>query len=160
MRKNKRQININNVLLIIYDFDGVMTDNRVLLTEEGKEAVWINRGDGLAVEAIKELGIKQLIISSEINPVVGARARKLGIPFIISAKNKKMVLESYLTKKQIPRQKVIFVGNDINDQEAMKFVGWPLAPADANVKIRKIAKIILNKKGGFGVVRELLEILK
>lgn len=146
--------------LIIYDFDGVMTDNRVLVFANGEEAVFVNRSDGLAIKAIKEMGIEQIIISTETNPVVKARAKKLGISVIHSVENKRKVLESYLEENNVDRQYVMFVGNDINDKEVMEFVGFSVAPSDAHKEIKAIAKTVLNIKGGFGVVREILDRLK
>jgi len=154
------KIKKETILLIIYDFDGVMTDNRALVFEDGKEAVFVNRSDGLAVKAIQDMGIEQIIVSTEASPVVRARAKKLNIPFMESVGDKKKVVEKYLRKKKLCRQNVIFVGNDLNDKEVMEFVGWPIAPVDARREIKKIAKIILSTKGGFGVVRELLDKLK
>ena len=147
---------MKNIILIIYDFDGVMTDNRVLIFKDGKEAVFVNRSDGLAINVIKRMGIAQIIVSTETNPVVRARAKKLGIPLMQSVDDKKKAVKQYLKKNKIPREKVIFVGNDINDKEAMEFVGWPVAPFDAHKDIRAIAKVTLSTKGGYGVVRELL----
>jgi len=151
---------MNKIDLIIYDFDGVMTDNRALLMENGQEAVFVNRSDGLAVAAIKKIGIAQLIISTEKNLLVKVRAKKLGIPVMNSIDDKKYAVEQYLKKKDINKNNVIFVGNDINDKTAMEYVGWPIAPADAHGEVKNIAKLILSSKGGYGVVRELLDRLK
>lgn len=146
--------------LIIYDFDGVMTDNRVLVFEDGKEAVFVNRSDGLAIKTIKEMGIAQMIISTETNAVVKARARKLKIPLVQSVDNKRKVVEDYLKKNNIDRRRVAFLGNDINDKEVMESVGWPVASSDAHKEIIKIAKVLLKSKGGCGVVREFLDRLR
>lgn len=148
---------IKCISLIVYDFDGVMTDNRVLIFEDGQEAVFVNRSDGLAVKIIKNMGIAQLIVSTETSPIVRARAKKLNIPFIQAVKDKKKIIVQYLKKNKILKENVVFVGNDINDKEIMKFIGWPIAPVDAHQEIKKIARIILSSKGGFGVVRELLD---
>lgn len=151
---------LKNIELMVYDFDGVMTDNRVLITEDGKEAVFVNRADGLAVSAIRKLGIKQIIISTEKNKVVKARAYKLKIGIINSVNNKGEVLSKYLKLKRINPENVVYIGNDLNDLPAMKLVGWPIAPADACRKVKSIAKIVLGKKGGQGVIREVLDMLK
>lgn len=143
--------------LIIYDFDGVMTDNRAICFEDGREAVIVNRSDGLAVGLIREMGIKQIIISTELNPVVSARARKLKIPVYQGAGNKKKIIERYLKDNKIDKEFVAFVGNDINDIQAMKFVGWPVSPQDACDDIKKVSRIVLTTRGGYGVVRELWE---
>ena len=81
--------------LIVYDFDGVMTDNRVLTFQDGTEAVFANRADGLAINMIKEMGINQIILSTEKNAVVEARARKIGIPAIHGVGDKNTVLHAY-----------------------------------------------------------------
>ena len=150
---------INNISLIIYDFDGVFTDNKVLLFEDGKEAVFVDRGDGLAVKEFRKMGIPQIIISTEANPVVRARAKKLQIDVIHSVEDKEVVVRKYLKRHRINKGNVIFVGNDINDKKAMEFVGWPIAPANAHEDIKNISKTILRARGGFGAIRELLDIL-
>lgn len=156
-----QQISLKTIALIIYDFDGVMTDNRVLTFQDGREAVLCHRGDGLAIEIIKKKKIPQLIISSENNSVVSARAQKLNLSVIqgldISAKKKTVI--KYCKKYNIPLEKVLYVGNDLNDLEIMRLVGYPVAPADAIKKIKQIAKIITNANGGEGVIRELLNYL-
>lgn len=151
------KIDIKNIDLIIYDFDGVMTDNRVLVREDGKEAVFCNRSDGLAISEIKRMGTPQIIVSTETNKIVGARAKKLGIPVIYGIDNKEETVKKYCKEKNIDLKKVIYVGNDINDLEIMKSVGCPIASADASKEIKNIAKIITKAKGGEGIIRELLE---
>lgn len=150
----------NGVQLIIYDFDGVFTDNRVLVFADGKEAVFCNRCDGLAIKKIKQLGIPQLILSTESNPVVEARAKKLGLPVINNIEDKKLALLDYCKKEKCELQKVIYIGNDINDLGAMQSVGYPIATQDAHKTIKRIAKSILKTKGGDGVIRELYDRLK
>ena len=152
-------LNVNDIDLIVYDFDGVMTDNRVLVLEDGREGVVVNRSDGLGVNIIKQMGIQQIILSTEINPVVTARARKIGIPVFQGLTDKVATLVSYCKKHEMKLVRVAFVGNDINDLECMKLVGWPIAPADAYPEVKHIAKIITKAPGGFGVVREIAGIL-
>lgn len=146
--------------LIVYDFDGVMTDNRVLVFQDGTEAVFVNRSDGLAVNMIKKMVIKQVIISTEANPVVNARAEKIKIPCIQGVGNKLEVLKKYLSDNNIDKNNVAFIGNDINDLDAMNYVGYSVAPADAYPEVKNIAKIVLKTKGGYGVVREFLDHIK
>lgn len=154
------KIDYSVIDLIAYDFDGVMTDNRVLILQDGTEAVFANRADGLAINMIKEMGIKQVIISTETNPVVNARAEKIKIPCIQSVGNKLEVLKKYLSDNNIDKNKVVFIGNDINDIDAMSYVGIPVAPADAYPDVKKIAKITLKTKGGYGVAREFFDLIK
>lgn len=145
--------------LIIYDFDGVMTDNTVIIDQNGQESVIVNRSDGLAISELKKYNIKQIIVSTEQNPVVHKRAEKLGIPCINAVTNKKNVVVKYLEEQKIDNARVVYVGNDINDLDAMMYVGYPVAPIDAHDSIKKISKFVTKSAGGKGVVRELLDIL-
>lgn len=150
-------IKIKDIDLIVYDFDGVLTDNRVLISEDGKESVFCNRSDGLAIGFMRKLNIPQIILSTEENKVVAVRARKLKITAIHGVKDKKQALSAYCRKQKINLKRVVYFGNDINDLEVMQAVGFPLAPADAAVRIKKIARTVVPVKGGAGVVREFYE---
>lgn len=150
---------IKDIQLIVYDFDGVMTDNRVIVLQDGAEAVVVNRADGLGVNRFRARGIPQLILSTETNPVVKARAAKLKLEVITSCKDKKLALKNYCKKNDYKLQKVVYVGNDLNDLEAMKIVGFPIAPDDAHPKIKAVAKLITIAKGGEGVIREISDII-
>lgn len=154
---NDNPFNYKEIDLIVYDFDGVMTDNRVIVFQDGTEAVIVNRADGLRVDYFRKLGIPQLILSTETNPVVNARAAKLCIEVIACCKDKRNALENYCAQKDYNLSRVIYIGNDLNDLEAMKIVGFPVAPADAHSEIKKIAKLTTKAKGGEGVVKELAD---
>lgn len=158
--KAKNEILIEKIDLIVYDFDGVMTDNKVNVDQFGNESVQVNRGDGLAISEIKKLGIPQIIISTEKNVVVQKRADKLNISCIQGIDDKKSTLISYLKGNHYDIDKVVYIGNDTNDYEVMKIVGMPIAPSDAHESIKEISKIITNSKGGNGVVRELYDLIK
>ena len=159
-KKEPFKVDEKTLELIIYDFDGVMTDNRVEVDENGVETVRVNRSDGMAISVLKKKDIPQVIISTEKNPVVQKRAEKLGIPVSHSVDDKKDFVASYLKEKNIDSRNVVYVGNDINDLEAMKIVGLPIAPADAHRAVKRIAKYTTRARGGEGVVRELLDIIK
>lgn len=150
---------IENIRLIVYDFDGVMTDNKVYVDQNGNEFVQVNRADGLGVSEIKKSGINQIIISTETNPVVKKRADKLQIPCINSVDDKAKELEVYCNKNAITLDTVIYVGNDINDKDVMERVGWPMCPSDAVDEIKRISKHIFTSRGGEGVVRELFYLI-
>ena len=160
-RMKKRFVNLKpaEIDLIVYDFDGVMTNNRVLIHQNGTEAVFVNRADGLGVAMIKGKGIPQLILSTESNPVVEARAIKLGLPVIYNTDDKRTALESYCRMNAFDPSRVVYVGNDLNDKGAMEFSGIPIAPADAHPEILHIARIVLHAIGGGGVVRELADMI-
>lgn len=152
---DKIQFHYKDIDLIVYDFDGVMTNNRVIVFQDGTEAVIVNRADGLGVNCFRNLGIPQLILSTETNPVVKARAAKLSLEVIASCEDKKIALENYCAQNGFDLNKVIYIGNDLNDLEVMKIVGFPVAPADSHPKIKKVAKLITEAKGGDGVIKEV-----
>lgn len=149
--------NSSKYQLVVFDFDGVMTDNRVILSETGEESVVVNRADGLGIRLLKHAGFRLLILSMETNPVVARRAQKLEIPVILGEESKANALRQYCMQNGIALNQVIYVGNDINDKEAMKLVGLKVVPADAHVSVKEIADWILDAQGGAGVVRELAD---
>lgn len=150
-------MNNKDIKLIISDFDGVMTDNRVLVDENGKEAVWVNRSDGLGVGILNKKGIDIIILSTEKNPVVSARAQKLRIECIQGVDNKADAINNIAKEKLISLDNIAYIGNDINDLEAMKMVGLKIAPADAYGEILEIADVVTVAKGGYGVIREIAQ---
>lgn len=143
--------------LIVFDFDGVLTDNRVLVLEDGREAVFCNRADGLAFDMLRRAAIPTLILSTETNPVVSVRARKLQVPVLQSVSSKVQTLQSYCENHKIPMLSVMFIGNDINDLEVMKAVGYPVAAADAHPHVKAVARFISRCAGGEGVARDIVE---
>ena len=144
---------------MILDFDGVLTDNRVYVMEDGREVVACHRGDGWGIGILKQAGIEVMILSTERNLVVSARAEKLGVECQQNCLNKATAIVELLEKKGINPERVMYVGNDTNDADAMILVGHPAAPADAHPSVLKIAKTITRANGGFGVVRELADLL-
>ncbi|MBP5556995.1 MAG: HAD hydrolase family protein [Bacteroidales bacterium] len=147
-------INVDTLECIFYDFDGVMTDNRVLVSEDGKESVFANRGDGLGVSYIKKMGIPQVIVSTEQNKVVEQRAKKLNIEVIHGVSDKGEVISSYCSAKGFDLSRTAFIGNDLNDLPAFNIVGFKGAPKDAAQEVLAIADWISDKNGGEGVIRD------
>jgi 3-deoxy-D-manno-octulosonate 8-phosphate phosphatase (KDO 8-P phosphatase) len=143
--------------LIVFDFDGVLTDNRVLVFADGSEAVLCNRADGLAFDLFRREGIPTLILSTEKHPVVAARAQKLKTPCIHGVADKKSALEKYCAQADIKLNTVIYVGNDVNDLAVMQIVGHRVCPSDAHPRVRAICETVLHSRGGDGVARELAE---
>ena len=153
----KFKIRLSDLDLIVYDFDGVMTDNRAIIFQDGTEAVIVNRSDGLGVDRFRDQGIPQLILSTETNPVVKARAKKLRLEVIDSCEDKENALENYCLKNGYELNRVLYIGNDLNDLKVMAIVGFPIAPADAHPIIKKIAKMITDARGGEGVIKEMFD---
>jgi 3-deoxy-D-manno-octulosonate 8-phosphate phosphatase (KDO 8-P phosphatase) len=150
----------NKIKLIVYDFDGVMTDNKVYIDQNGNEMVQVSRADGLGISEIVKLGIQQIIMSTEVNPVVTQRAIKLNIPCFQGLVNKKDALVAYSKKNDIDLKKVAYVGNDTNDMGAMEIAGFSFCPADAHETIKEISDHVFKRNGGDGVIRELLDLIK
>ncbi len=149
------------IKLIMLDFDGVVTDNLVITDEKGKEAVTASRADGLLIPKLREKGVELMILSSESNPVVKMRAKKMEVDAVhgMGVTKKGQVLKEILEKKKIKPEHVVFVGNDLNDLPCFEIAGWSVAVADAYPEVLRAADFVLTKKGGHGAVRELCEIV-
>ncbi len=158
-RPNQKSLadRLKSVRLLVLDFDGVLTDNRVWVGEDGKEMIAANRSDGYGISLLLAKGIELLVLSREVNPVVEARCRKLGIKHIQGVLNKIVVLQSLVDERGLTMDEVIYVGNDVNDSECMHAAGLAVAVADAYPSILAQADLILNHAGGFGAVRELCD---
>lgn len=147
------------VSLVVFDFDGVMTDDRVWVNQDGIESVAANRRDGMGIELLLKAGFKSVIISSEPNPVVAARAEKIGLPYFYGVEDKASLLKRYLEKENISQEETVYVGNDINDLPCFPIVACAVVVADAHPKARQKADLILSRPGGHGAVREICDIL-
>ena len=147
------------VALIVFDFDGVFTDNRVLTDQNGTEAVLCSRSDSLGIAMLRKARVPMLILSTETNTVVSARGAKLGIPVCQACGDKAAFLKLWLETHKIPANHVIYMGNDINDLDAMRLVGFICAPADSHADVRSVAHCVTRACGGRGAVRELAEML-
>lgn len=149
----------DKIKLIVYDFDGVMTDNTVTVDQDGRESVRANRSDGLGIGLIRKLGIEQIILSTEVNPVVRARAEKLDLEVHHGIRDKASALLELADKRSISVAEVLYVGNDTNDLDAMALTGFKVAPSDAHPSILAQADYITKAKGGHGVIRELADVI-
>lgn len=151
---------IRNIRLVAFDFDGVFTDNAVYVMQDGSEAVRCHRGDGFGLRKLEQAGIKTIIISTETNPVVSARSRKLKIDCLQSCENKRLALESICEKMGISLDQVAYVGNDINDLECLSIVGLPIVVQDAHPDVIGLARFRTEKPGGHGAVREICDMFE
>lgn len=150
---------LGDIDLLIFDFDGVMTDNRVWVSSEGVESVACNRGDGWGLDMLRGASLKMAIISTEVNPVVRARAEKLRLPVLQGVKDKGETVRRYATEQGVPLERVAFVGNDTNDMPALSIVGWPICPRDSHRDVLAMARWVVACNGGAGVVRVLADTL-
>ncbi len=148
------------VEMLVMDFDGVLTDDRVWVDENGHETIAALRSDALGLRILREkTGVKLLVLSREINPVVAARCRKMNIPFLQGVMDKAAVLLETLKNEGIDPADIIYVGNDIIDLPCFPIVGCALAPANSYPLVLQQADIVLDKNGGQGAIRELCDLL-
>ena len=141
--------------IIITDFDGCLTDDRVWLNQDGEEFVAANRKDGLAVKRLKTLGVEVIIASTETNKVVLARGNKMGVEVLQGLADKAEAIEQYLKQKNLSWNDVWYIGNDVNDLGAIERANLSLSPADAVKKVRNTVDIVLQTKGGSGILSEI-----
>ncbi|WP_326821965.1 N-acetylneuraminate synthase family protein [Streptosporangium sp. NBC_01756] len=142
---------------VITDFDGVHTDDRAYVDQDGHEMVAVSRSDGMGVALLRRSGVKLMIMSTEHNPVVTARARKLGVPVLQGLTDKRTVLRDWLAIEGLDPARVAYIGNDVNDLGPMSEVGWPVTVPDAHPRVRAAARTVLTRPGGAGAVRELCD---
>lgn len=142
---------------VVTDFDGVHTDDRVLVDQHGTESVLVNRSDGMGVARLRRAGIPVLILSTETNDVVKARAAKLGVEVIAGCDDKLTALEEWADVHGLTLADVAYLGNDINDVACLQSVGWPVVVSDARPEALAVSPIVLRRQGGDGAVRELAD---
>jgi len=147
----------DNIEAFVFDFDGVLTDNLVQVHENGSESVKCSRADGLAFDVLRKLKKPVYILSTEKNPVVESRAKKLKVEAIYGVSNKVQSLKKLVDLKGYNLDNIVYMGNDLNDYNVMQLCGFSACPDDSHHKIKEISSIVLNTNGGMGVIRELLE---
>lgn len=163
--QKKRQLYMKDVLpnkvdLIALDFDGVFTNNKVVVHDDGTEAIICDRSDGMGVARLRDNGFNIVVLSTEENPVVAKRCNKLGIKYFQALGNRKAsILSDLIDKHNLNFQNVIYVGNDVNDLECFRIVGCAIAVADAHYSVLAAAHLVLQNRGGYGAIRELSELL-
>ena len=148
---------LRRVRLVVFDFDGVFTDNRVWVGENGDEFVSCLRSDGFGLRRLDEVGVDYLILSTEAHGAVQARARKLQAACRNGLADKLLVLHEEAQARGIALEDVSYVGNAINDSTCLEAVGLPVVPADAWAEVVPLARIVLERRGGEGCVRELCD---
>jgi len=151
---------VGRIRLVAFDFDGVFTDNMVYVFEDGSEAVRCFRSDGIGLQKLTRMGIETVIISTESNPVVSARARKLKIQCVQDCEDKRAILEDIAQHKGISLSEVAFVGNDINDLQCLTCVALPIVVQDAHPDVIPVALYQTKRPGGHGAVREVCDLFE
>ena len=148
---------LREIGLVVFDFDGVFTDNRVWVNERGEESVACWRGDGIGLRRLDEIDVPYVIVSTEPNPVVGLRAEKLRARCVQGVEDKLGVMRAEAEGARVPLERVAYVGNDVNDAACLEAVGLPVVPADAWPEVVPLARWVLDRTGGHGCVRELCD---
>lgn len=140
---------------VVTDFDGVHTNDSVVVDQHGVESVVVSRSDGMGVARLRRAGIPFLILSTESNDVVKARAAKLGVDVVSGCDDKLAALRAWAASRNLDLADIAYLGNDINDVECLRAVGWGVAVADARAEAINASSHVLRFPGGSGAVREL-----
>ncbi|MDF7798969.1 acylneuraminate cytidylyltransferase [Pontiellaceae bacterium B1224] len=156
----KRHALPETIEAVVFDFDGVMTDNAVFISEDGKESVRCNRSDGWGIARLHDAGIRMAVMSTEENPVVLARCRKLKLECFHQLGNSKIErFNQWCNEHNLNKAAVVYVGNDANDIECLTESGAGIVPADAHASAKRVADMELTATGGHGAVRELCDMI-
>ena len=147
------------IRLVVFDFDGVFSDNRVWTNDRGEESVACYRGDSLGLRRLDEVGVDYFVITQETNDAVPARARKIRIECICGIEDKLPVLRDETERRGVSLEETAYLGNDVNDAECLAAVGLPVVPADAWPEVLPLASLVLTRAGGHGCVREFCDAL-
>lgn len=149
---------LHQITTFVLDVDGVLTDGTVLVTTEGEMLRTMSIKDGYAIKVAIEKGFKVCIITGGTNEGVKKRLQGLGITdFYMGSHHKLDALQEYLDIYDIPREEVLYMGDDIPDIPAMASVALPSCPQNAVPEVKRVAKYISHINGGHGCVRDVIE---
>lgn len=158
---------VEDLHTIVFDFDGVFTDNAVYVSDEGREFVRCSRSDGLGLDLLRRYRdrvaptLEIFVLSTETNPVVTARAKKMKLACRQSVNDKVRAVDEYFAERRpgdaTPYAGLLFVGNDLNDLALIQRAAYSVVPSDAHVLVREAARFTLPETGGHGFVRALIE---
>ncbi len=144
---------------LVMDFDGVWTDDRVWVNQDGTESIVCSRRDGMGLERLRKAGLPMIVLSKEANPVLRARCAKLQIPCEHGLETKIDRMQAWLEARGLDLAKTIYVGNDINDIECLRAAGCGVAPRDSHPEALAAADLILDADGGRGALRLLSDMI-
>ena len=150
---------LEDIRLLVLDFDGVLTDDRVWVSQDGTETVACHRGDGLGIEFLKRIGVDVAVLSKETNPVVRTRCHKLGIECHQGEDEKLETLRVIAASRGLAPPQIAYVGNDVNDLDCVRWAGWGVAVAGANHHLTTAADWTTQRHGGHGAVREVCDLI-
>jgi len=152
------EISVKNIKVIAFDFDGIFTDGKVIVSQDGTESVVCSRKDSLGLIFLKDKGIRPVVISKEKNPVVIKRCEKMGIECFHGIDDKLSLLKKFLSANKIGKEEVCFVGDDLNDLECLEFAGIAITVADGASECKEVADYVTHRNGGDHAVREIVDL--
>ena len=148
------------IKLLLMDCDGVLTDGRVWIFENGEEQKGFHTRDGLGIDLWHRAGLTSGIISGRGSSAVERRARALGMTYVwLGRADKEQVFAETLSKARVSNEEVAYIGDDLNDIPLMLRSGLGVAVADASLETRLQAHYVTNLAGGYGAVREVIELI-
>lgn len=150
---------LRSLRMLVFDFDGVMTDNRVYVDENGREHVACSRFEGFGLDRLRALDVQMCIISTEVNPIVMHRAKKLKLPVEHGVKDKLLILERFSGEFGVPLDLAAYMGNDVNDIAALEAAGTAIVVGDAHPAVTGHADYVTERPGGYGAVREVCDLI-
>jgi 3-deoxy-D-manno-octulosonate 8-phosphate phosphatase (KDO 8-P phosphatase) len=149
---------IRSIRLVVFDFDGVFTDNTVYFSQDGVEMVRCWRSDGLGLRRLEQAGLQVVVVSTEENPIVSKRCAKMKVECIQGCADKTLILEQLAKKRGLAWKEIAYLGNDINDAGCLARVGLPMLVADAYKEVVPLARWQTTANGGYGAVRETCDL--
>lgn len=150
---------LGRVEFVAFDFDGVFTDNRVFVDENGVESVACSRLDGFGLQALREAGIGLVVLSTEVNPVVSARCKKLALDCVQGLDDKAAALRDQIAERGVSAERTAYLGNDVNDIECLQLAGVPVGVADSHPCVLPHVAFTTTAAGGRGAVREFCDLV-
>ncbi len=151
---------LRKIKLVVCDIDGVLTDGSLYYDGNGLALKKFNVKDGMAVWLLRRAGIETAIVSTDVSPVILARAKRLEIQHCyIGEEDKKRKVKAICEEMNISLEEVAFIGDDVNDIEVIKSVGFGACPVDAVLEVKVAADYVCKTEGGRGVLREITEML-
>lgn len=147
----------DKIKILFSDFDGVFTNNFVYTSEDGKEFLRCSRLDGIGISLLRKTGIELIVVSSEENPTVEHRCKKLNIECFYGVRNKGSLIKKILKNKKLKSESAIFIGNDINDLSAHQFCKFKIAVPDSHPSYIEHCEYVTKAPGGHGAIREICD---
>jgi|TARA_B110000438_G_scaffold211509_1_gene203575 3-deoxy-D-manno-octulosonate 8-phosphate phosphatase (KDO 8-P phosphatase) len=157
---SKNNFKLKKIKLVLTDVDGVLTDAGMYYTESGEFMKKFNTRDSMGMELLLKHKIKTVFVTRENSKIVKQRVKKISIVDLYSGIfDKKKILVKILAKYNVKKDEIAYIGDDINDVEIMKVVGFSATPLDGNFEVKKISDYICNTKGGEGAFREISDMI-